>query len=297
MFSPAYLCLGAQEVARRAGQAMEHLRACDLCPLECRVDRTAGGAGTCLIGSEAVVATFRPSFNEEISLTGARGSGAVYFAGCSLHCLYCHNARFSQSPAGNVVSPEILAEIFLNLQRLGCANLHLITPTHILPHILAALAQAIPRGLELPVVYNTSGYERVEILALLEGIVDVYLPDLKYIDEELAYAHTGVPRYPAVTQAAIDVMVQQVGWPIQEADGALRRGVLVRHLVLPGFAGNTARVIHLAAEHLGAGAWLSLLRYRPYHLARKMPPLERALREDEYQQAVFMARRAGLVVV
>lgn len=296
-FRPAYLAeLENGQLDRRAAAACARLRSCDLCPWQCRVDRTADPeAGVCLSGAFAVVASFQPGLGEEAPLTGRVGSGLIFFASCNLRCDFCHNARVSQSRSGQPTSPEKLAAIMLRLQNLGCPNINLVTPTHVLPFLLAGVAIASRQGLCIPLVYNTSGYERVEILAeFLDGVVDIYLPDLKFMDEDASQKYIHAPDYPAVSQLAVLEMQRQVGDLRIGPQGLAERGLIVRHLVLPGMQADTSRVLHFIAERVSPRAWVSLLHYRPSHLALHKPPLDVYTSPAEFQHACETAAALGL---
>ena len=296
-FRPAYLdLLENGQLDRRAAAAYARLKSCDLCPWQCRVDRTVNPeAGICLSGGMAVVASFQPGFGEETPLTGRAGSGLIFFASCNLHCDFCHNARISQSRSGQTTSPEKLAAIMLHLQSVGCPNINLVTPTHMLPFLLAGVAAAVRQGLRIPLVYNTSGYERVEILAeFLDGVVDIYLPDLKFFDDRVSQRYMHAPAYPLVSQQAVEEMQRQVGDLRLNARGLAERGMIIRHLVLPGMQADTCQVLRFIAEQVSPRAWVSLLHYRPSHLALNIPPLDGCPSPAEYQHAVETAAALGL---
>jgi putative pyruvate formate lyase activating enzyme len=231
------------ELGRRARKAAARLHACDLCPRRCRAGRTAGETGECGVGALAVVASHGPHHGEERVLSGRSGSGTVFFGGCNLHCRFCQNWDISHRPAGERLDAAQLAAVFLQVQAWGCHNLNLVTPSHVVPQILAALDVATGRGLTVPVVYNTSGYDAVETLALLDGVVDVYMPDLKTLDERFAAEQLTAADYPQVATAAIAEMHRQVGDLLVDGDGLATRGLLVRHLVMPGMTADSGAVI------------------------------------------------------
>jgi putative pyruvate formate lyase activating enzyme len=266
---------------------------CRLCPRECGVDRLSGETGFCGQGARARVAKALPHFGEEPPLTGERGAGTVFFTGCALRCLYCQNYQISQEGLGEEVSPATLADLFLDLQRRGCHNLDLVSPTPHWPAILEALELAIPQGLRLPIVYNTHGYVSTELLRCLEGIVDIYLPDMKYGSAESARTLSQVPDYPRHNRAALREMYRQVGPLQRDAQGLAFRGLLVRHLVLPEGLSGTAEVLQELLE-ISFRIPLSLMsQYRPLHRAVDHPQLGRALTEEEYRSALTAAELLG----
>ncbi len=294
-FEPAYLQLHRTgELARRAAQARQHEAACDLCGRYCRVDR-AQRLGGCRTGLKARLASYGPHHGEEDPLRGYRGSGTIFFSWCNLRCLYCQNHDISQSPAGLEVEPEELASVMLSLQAMGCHNINLVSPTHVLAEILQALVLAAEAGLRLPLVYNTGGYDSPEALALLDGVVDIYMPDMKYSDRVVARDLSGIGNYPAINRAAVKEMHRQVGDLVLDAEGIARRGLLVRHLVLPGGLAGTEDVVRFLAEEISPNTYLNLMdQYRPAHRARQHPPLDRRITAAEYAQALHLARAAGL---
>ncbi len=295
---PSYLRLwetGAfSERVKKAGDLLD---SCRLCPRECRVDRLAGQTGFCGQGGRARLAKALPHFGEEPPLTGSRGAGTVFFTGCALRCLYCQNYQISQEGLGEEVSAVALAEIFLDLQQRGCHNLDLVSPTPHWPFILEALELAIPRGLRLPIVYNTHGYVSLELLKCLEGVVDIYLPDMKYGTDESARALSQVSDYTRHNRAAVREMVRQLGRLKTDSGGIAFQGVLVRHLVLPEGLSGASEVLQELLE-ISHRIPLSLMsQYRPCHQARDHPSLNRPLTEEEYQQALDAAENLGFAEV
>ncbi len=242
---PAYLALHQTgELACRARELEARLAACTLCPRRCGSDRRSGADGVCGIGDRAVVASAGPHFGEEAPISGRRGSGTIFFSGCNLLCSFCQNSDISHGRAGRTVTARELAGIMLQLQDTGCHNINLVTPSHIVPQVLAALDIAAGEGLTLPLVYNTGGYDSLDTLRRLEGIVDIYMPDFKYASGEVADRLSGAPDYPEVARAALTEMHRQTGDLVLDAAGVARRGLLVRHLVLPGDqAGTRSRPI------------------------------------------------------
>ncbi len=294
-FEPAYLALlRSGELKLRVEAAYRRLHACDLCGRECRVDRYER-TGSCKTGIRAVVSSYGPHFGEEDPLRGYRGSGTIFFAWCNLNCQYCQNYEISQLGHGEEVEPEELATMMLSLQRQGCHNINLVSPTHVLPQILAALLIAAQAGLNLPLVWNTGGYDSLAALALLDGVVDIYMPDMKYADEEIAYRYSRVRNYPAVNQAAVKEMHRQVGDLVMDEEGIALRGLLVRHLVLPGGLAGTAEVTRFLAQEVSVNTYFNLMdQYRPCYKAASLPPLDRPITRAEYEQALEQAMAAGL---
>ncbi|MBE0568490.1 MAG: radical SAM protein [Deltaproteobacteria bacterium] len=274
---------------------LERLRACDICPRMCGVDRTRGERGVCGTGARAVVASYGPHFGEEAPLVGRSGSGTVFFSGCSLRCVFCQNYGISHRVEGEEVDAETLAGVFLELERTGCHNLNLVTPTHETPQIVEALELAAARGFSLPVVYNCGGYERVETLRELEGIVDIYMPDLKFLDPAIAARYCGAPDYPDVARAALREMARQAGPLVVDRRGIAVRGLLVRHLVMPGGAPDTKAVIDFLAEEIGCDTYLNLMdQYRPCGRAGEFPEISRRVFRKEWEQAREYAVSRGL---
>ncbi|UCF94107.1 MAG: radical SAM protein, partial [Desulfobacterales bacterium] len=231
---PAYI--GSYENGRLAAQAKaayKILKSCTLCPRKCKVDRLSGETGICRTGKYASVASYNPHFGEEAPLVGTSGSGTIFFAHCNLMCLFCQNFEISHEGCGQEVSTSVLAGLMLALQRQGCHNINFVTPTHVVPQILAAVEAAVPEGLAVPLVYNTGGYDLPHTLRLLEGVVDIYMPDFKFWDPEIALKACNARDYPEVAQQALIEMHRQVGDLVVDEKGIAQRGLLIRHLVLP----------------------------------------------------------------
>lgn len=299
-FEPAYLnLLRSGELARRVEQAYQHLARCDLCAWECQVNRRAGVLGVCRTGEHARLSSYGPHLGEEDPLRGWRGSGTIFFAGCNLRCQYCQNHDISQGDAGVQVEPQRLAMVMLDLQESGCHNINLVSPTHVVAPILAAVLIAAQAGLRLPLVYNTGGYDSLTALRLLDGVVDIYMPDMKYASAQTALCYSKVRRYPQVNQAAVKEMHRQVGDLVIDARGLAQRGLLVRHLVLPNRLAGTAQVVRFLAEEISPNTYLNLMdQYRPEYNVRRyrsqFPKLARPITRQEYDEAVQLARQAGL---
>ncbi len=286
----------AGDLARRVAEAYARLEACDLCARACLVNRRAGELGQCRTGERAVVSSFGPHLGEEDPLRGWRGSGTIFFTHCNLRCQYCQNAGISQEGSGEEVEPEELAGIMLQLQAEGCHNINLVSPSHVVPQILAALLVAAQAGLRLPLVYNTGGYDSLSTLKLLDGVVDIYMPDMKYADAAIGLRYSKVPDYPEINQAAVREMHRQVG-DLRQVDenGIATRGLLVRHLVLPGDLAGTAQIVRFLATQISPHTYLNVMeQYRPAYRASQYPELDRRITRQEYSAAVEMARAAGL---
>jgi putative pyruvate formate lyase activating enzyme len=296
-FEPAYLkLLRSGELARRAEQALEHLAACDLCGWECGVDRLKDKIGFCKTGRQALVSSYGPHLGEEDPLRGWRGSGTLFFANCNLRCQYCQNYQISQLGHGQPAEAEKIAAMMLMLQASGCHNINFVSPSHVVAQIIEALLIAAQNGLDVPLVYNTGGYDSMAALELLDGIVDIYMPDMKYADAEIARKHSKIRDYPAANQAAVREMHRQVGDLVMDGKGVAQRGLLVRHLVLPGGLAGTAEVARFLAE-LSPDTYINLMgQYRPEYRARErdMGPLSRRVSAEEMRQAYEQASAAGL---
>jgi len=291
------------ELQRRAAALRERLSSCDICPRECGVDRLHGQLGFCVSPAAAVVASVCRHRGEEPPISGTRGSGTIFFANCNLRCVYCQNHQISQQPDAYVscaVTPAQLAREMVRLQdELGCHNVNLVSPTHFVPSILEALCEAVPLGLHIPLVYNTGGYESVDVVRLLDGVVDVYLPDLKYSSNAVARRLSGVDDYVDISRAALREMYRQVGPRLQwDGEGAVARGLIVRHLVLPGGLAGSEASLRWMAQELSTGVGLSLMaQYYPAHRAVSMPVLSRPITRREYADAVDLVMDLGFSAV
>jgi len=295
-YSPQYLALEVSgELQRRERLLHEKLDSCNLCPRNCGVNRRAGRTGVCSTPNNFKVASFGPHFGEERPLVGRNGSGTIFFSDCSLLCIFCQNWQIAHRGDGRVTSHAELAQIMLTLQERGAHNINLVTPTHIVPHIVSALRIAISRGLNTPLLYNTSGYDNLETIQLLDGIVDIYLPDYKFLNSEAASAVTNNSRNIAEhTGAAIKEMHRQVG-TLQLNNGIAYRGLLIRHLVLPSNFAGTDIFVRWVVNELGPATHVNIMaQYSPQYQARDYPPLNQRLAPGEYEQAMRWARDAGL---
>jgi len=295
MIWPTYLELHRTgELRRRSEAAQQVLTTCRLCPRECHVRRLEGETGVCGAGSQAIVSSYGPHFGEEAPLVGFGGSGTIFLAHCNLCCIFCQNFEISQRGDGRSVLPQELAQMMLDLQRQGCHNINCVTPTHEVPQILQALLLAVDGGLRLPLVYNSGGYESLETLRLLDGIIDIYMPDFKYGDAGTAKRYSGVEDYPEVARAALLEMHRQVGDLALDERGIATRGVLVRHLVLPNGLAGTAEVVRFLTD-LSKDMYVNIMnQYHPRYRGHAEPLLSRRITREEFDEALSLARGAGL---
>ncbi len=297
-FKPAYLALHEQGILRlRADTLWDSLAHCQLCPRQCGVNRLLGKQGFCRApGADLIVSSALPHFGEERPLVGKGGSGTIFFSHCNLRCVFCQNWEISHLGRGTRRSISELADLMLSLQTRGCHNINLVTPTHYLPHILKALDLGVSRGLQLPIVYNTCGWEKIDLLKQLEGIVDIYLPDFKYGDGETAAKYSaGARSYPEITKAALLEMNRQVGIAQPHADGLIRRGLIIRHLIMPNLINDSIAIVEWIAAQLPLDTYLNLMsQYHPAYKAFDYPELSRRLTLKEYEKVVARARELGL---
>ena len=295
-FEPAYLSLlRSGELERRVDLAREMLSHCEVCARACGVDRLSGELGTCNCGRHALVSSAFPHLGEEDPLRGSRGSGTIFFSWCNLQCVFCQNHDISHDGEGLPVDADGLGRAMLSLQARGCHNVNLVTPSHVVPQALAGILEAARQGLELPIVYNTGGYDSLETLRLLDGVVDVYMPDLKSLDEAHCRRWFDAPDYPDVARAALQEMHRQVGDLVLDDAGIALRGMLVRHLVMPGCLEDSAEVLRWLASELSPRTYVNVMgQYRPEHRALAHPELARRVTPDEVLQAIRLAEQAGL---
>ncbi len=296
-FEAAYRrLLGTGELAERARLAARHLEDCDLCARYCLIDRrqTIRGA-VCRTGERAIVHSHGPHHGEEDCLRGWRGSGTIFFSHCNLRCVFCQNWEISWKGGGEELTDEALAAIMLRLQEQGCHNINFVSPSHVVAQILAAVSIAAERGLTLPLVYNTGGYDSPEALALLDGVIDIYMPDMKYGDSGMAKKHSHIRDYVKFNHAAVKEMHRQVGDLTFDEDGLARRGLLVRHLVLPNRISGTEEIVKFLVEEISPQCYLNLMdQYRPCFKAGEVPGIDRSLGAAEYSEALTFTRRYGL---
>lgn len=274
---------------------MEILKDCCLCPRKCHADRTAGKTGYCGMDQTVRVARAALHMWEEPCISGSRGSGAVFFTGCNLRCCFCQNRDIAIGDSGLEITINRLAEIFLELQEKGAANINLVTGTHYIPQIIAALKIAKEKGVNLPVVYNCGGYESVEALKMLEGYIDVYLPDYKYAQSELARKYSHASDYPQTALRAIGEMLRQTGSAQFDENGYIRRGTIVRHLILPGHTKNSKEALTVLHQTYGNQIYISIMnQYTPMHHFKKYPELNRKIRKSEYEKLLDYALSIGV---
>ena len=295
MKSPAYLNLSLSELRIRASSAYARMAHCDLCARRCDVDRLNGDLGVCKTGLQAMVSSYGPHMGEEDPLRGWKGSGTIFFARCNLRCQFCQNHDISQTDAGDEVTSQELARIMLALQAMGCHNINLVSPSHVVAQILAALPLAVQGGLHSPLVYNSGGYDSLETLKLLDGIMDIYMPDMKFANGGHAKKYSRAGNYPQVNRAAVREMYRQVGDLQLDEDGLATRGLLVRHLVLPRNLAGTRQIVTFLADEISKTTYLNLMaQYHPAYNANRYPELNRRITSSEYNAAVRMAKEAGL---
>lgn len=295
MSTGSYSKLPPGELAKRAKRAVAMLVDCCVCAQGCRVNRLEGELGACRGSRAAAVSSYGPHFGEEAPLVGKRGSGTIFFTHCNLNCLFCQNCDISQKGEGDEVSPEELAGMMLDLQDRGCHNVNLVSPSHFVPQILEALVVASARGLKVPIVYNTGGYDSLETLCLLDSVVDIYMPDIKFGDNETGRKYTGAVDYFSVAKRAVKKMHEQVGDLLLDDKGIAVRGLLVRHLVLPGNLARTEKVMEFLAKEVSSNTFVNVMaQYYPAHKAFDYPELSRKISAKEYREAVEAAKRAGL---
>lgn len=284
---PSYINLHKSGcLAKIADQLLASLASCQICPRRCGVNRLNGKFGFCKTAQNPKIYSFQAHHGEEPPVSGTEGSGTIFFSHCNMGCVYCQNYEFSQLGAGKEYTFEQLAEIMLKLQETGCHNINLVTPTHVLPQILKSLELAIPQGLKIPLVYNTSGYELPEVIKLLDGIVDIYLADSRYGDNLMAKELSQAPDYVECNQQALKEMHRQVGIAQFSDEGLIKRGLIIRHLVLPNQACATEKIMKFIAEELSEDVYISLMsQYLPYHKASGYAKINRRLKAPEYEEA------------
>ncbi len=287
--------LETSELANRVQTAWQHLESCDVCPLACGVNRLGGELGVCKTGANAQVSSYFPHHGEERPISGRMGSGTIFFTRCNLRCVYCQNADISQLGFGREVDSNSLAEMMLSLQRRGCHNINFVSPSHVVPQILAAVYTAAQNGLRIPLVYNTGGYDSVEMLRLLDGVVDIYMPDMKYGDDAAARKYSGIKDYPRVNQAAVTEMYRQVGDLSLDDNGVALRGLLVRHLVMPNNLANSEIIIKFLAEEVSKDTYVNIMaQFHPAFRAGDYLELNRRMTPQEYRHVINLAAVYGL---
>ena len=296
MTQAAYLTLHKQgELAKRIAAARARLSPCRVCPRQCKIDRLADEKGFCRTGAKAVVSSYAPHFGEESPLVGSGGSGTIFLTHCNLLCVFCQNYEISHLGQGVETDEGQLASMMVSLQRQGCHNINFVTPSHVVPQIIAALPKAIDKGLTVPLVYNSSGYDSVETLQQLHGIFDIYMPDFKFWTQESGKRFAKAPDYPEVARKAILEMHRQVGDLVLDKEGVATRGLLVRHLVMPGGLDETREIVRFLAREVSVYSYVNIMdQYRPCGRAHQYPPIDRRLTNDDFQEALKLAGEAGL---
>jgi putative pyruvate formate lyase activating enzyme len=296
-WKPAYLRLEEKgELAGRIEQAYAIFEECELCPRRCGVNRAGGDRGFCRAPLRPVVYSAHPHFGEEVPLVGRKGSGTIFFSNCNLRCVFCQNWPIAHKGEGSEITDADVAAMMLKLQKKGCHNINLVTPTHVMPNILGAVRIAMKEGLRIPLVYNTSGYESLKILRLLDGIVDIYLPDVKYMDPEQAAAYSaGASDYPEVTTKAVIEMNRQVGELEMDRHETALRGLMIRHLVMPNRIAGTKNFARWVARELPSSTYVNIMaQYRVEYRAYEYPLLARGITREEFLEAMDWAEEAGL---
>ena len=278
-----------------ADAAFKLLESCCICPRKCKVNRIKGELGFCKTGPRPRICSFMPHHGEEPPISGGEGSGTIFFSHCNMACVYCQNYEFSQLGQGREVDFAQIAQFMLELQNLGCHNINFVTPTHIMPQILKALTLAIPKGLKIPLVYNTGGYELPQIIKLLSRIVDIYLADMRYADSKVALEYSNAPDYPKYNQAAVKEMQRQVGVAKIDSSGIIERGLVIRHLVLPNQISGTEKIMRFISKEISQDTYISLMsQYLPYYKAGEFKAISRRLKSQEYEEAKQIMEKYGL---
>jgi putative pyruvate formate lyase activating enzyme len=295
-FIPSYIRLFEKgELTQKVKLLKEFLKECRLCPRECSVNRMDGEIGVCQAGSELTVSSAFPHFGEERPLVGSHGSGTIFLTHCNLRCIFCQNYDISHLGGGERITSTDMARVMVRLQEVGCHNINFVTPTHYAPQIVASLPEAIEKGLRLPIVYNCSGYESIEVIRLLEGIVDIYMPDAKYLDEKYSKRFSNAPDYPEVIKKVLKEMHRQVGDLTLNDKGIAERGLLIRHLVMPGGVASSEAMLKFIAEEISVHSYVNIMeQYRPEYQAREYPEINRRITHKEYLEAIQWAKQYHL---
>lgn len=275
-------------------ELFESLSDCRLCPRACGVNRLKGETGFCRSAGEPIVSSYGPHFGEEPPLVGMFGSGTIFFTNCNLGCIFCQNYDISHLGYGEILTFEELADIMINLERRGCHNINLVTPTHFVPHILKALVIAIRKGLNVPIVYNTGGYDSPWVIEKLDGLIDVYMPDIKFFDVEASSKYLKAPDYPDVVKRVVKIMHRQVGSLVIDK-GIAKRGLLIRHLVMPSYVEDSKRILEFIAHEISKDTFVNIMfQYFPHFKAKDFPEIARRPTYREYSEVVSYAKRLGL---
>lgn len=295
-WKPGYLQLYRQgELSKKAEILTAKLKSCDICPHRCKVNRLKDETGICRTGKKAMVSSFGPHFGEESPLVGGGGSGTIFFTNCNLGCVFCQNHDISQGGEGYPVEEEKIAEMMMELQNRGCHNINFVTPTHVVPQIVKALIFAVEKGLNIPLVYNTGGYDSVSTIELLNGIFDIYMPDLKYSNDNIAQRYCNAKDYVQTARNAITEMHRQVGDLVMDQRGIAQRGLLLRHLILPEDLAGTHEAMRFIAKEISTNTYVNLMnQYHPCFKADKYPPLDRRITHEEFANAIRIAKGLGI---
>ncbi|UCH20528.1 MAG: radical SAM protein [Deltaproteobacteria bacterium] len=295
-FEPAYReTFNNGQLKEKIKIAYEIISSCTLCPRRCKVDRLSGQTGVCKTGKYAYVSSYNPHFGEEAPLVGNRGSGTIFFTHCNLMCIFCQNYDISHEGHGSELSSEQLATIMLDLQATGCHNINFVTPSHVVPQIIAAVDKAAEKGLRIPLIYNTGGYDNVDTLKLLEGVIDIYMPDFKFWNPEIAAAACDAKDYPNVARKALIEMHRQVGDLVLDESGIAQRGLLIRHLVLPKGLAGTRQIMRFLATRISPNSYVNIMtQYRPCGRAAEIPELSRFPTTADFKAAIKAATDEGI---
>ena len=291
-FIPSYVRLHEEgKLNHRIQHLTEFLKECRLCPRGCGVNRLDGEVGVCQAGTELTVSSAFPHFGEESPLVGRHGSGTIFLTHCNLRCAFCQNYDISHLGNGERITSSDLARVMLRLQEMGCHNINFVTPTQYAPQILSSFPEAIEKGLRLPIVYNCSGYESLEVIRLLEGMVDIYMPDVKYLDEKHSKRFSNAPDYPEVVRQVLKEMHRQVGDLTMDSKGVAERGLLIRHLVMPNGVASSEAVLKFVAEEISVHSYVNVMdQYRPEYRANEYPEINRRITHKEYLEAIQWAK-------
>jgi len=296
MFQPGYIKLyKSGELKKRVEKTVNLMKQCQICPRRCKVNRLENEKGICKVGRLPMVSSYNPHFGEESPLVGTQGSGTIFLTSCNLGCIFCQNYDISHLGEGYEISIERFAKMMIELQNIGCHNINFVTPTHVVPQILEALPIAVEMGLKIPLVYNTGGYDIIETLMIIEGIFDIYMPDFKFTDSDIANRFCKARDYPEVAMKAIKEMHRQVGDLVMNNHGIAERGLIVRHLIMPNELPGTRKVMHFLANEISNNTYVNIMdQYRPCGLAHKYPEINRRITTEEFSNAINVAREEGL---
>lgn len=296
MFQPSYIKLHKSgELKKKVEKTVNLLKQCQICPRRCKVNRFENEKGICKVGRLPMVSSYNPHFGEESPLVGTHGSGTIFLTSCNLGCIFCQNYDISHLGEGYEISIERFAKMMIELQNIGCHNINFVTPTHVVPQILEALPIAVEMGLKIPLVYNTGGYDIIQTLMIIEGIFDIYMPDFKFTDSEIANRFCKARDYPEVAMKAIKEMHKQVGDLVMNNHGIAERGLIVRHLIMPNELAGTRKVMHFLANEISKNTYVNIMdQYHPCGLAHKYPEINRRITTEEFSNAINIAREEGL---